>query len=195
MPFMNHVLTRAPAQFASQLVSRLASQLGRCPRCIRSCLAVAVTMWIVWLVASITVSRPEIPFGIAILAFALTGLWMAHLPAFGFRIALTQTGDQPRAGAACQATSPRREFVASLAKSMALVVVTTALPVRSWPSSLAKSASAFPANNARTAATAGSQNAWRPAKVLTPRSGGCGSGTAKEGADLFILLVSLRKFH
>ena len=57
MPFMNHVLTRAPAQFASQLVSRLASQLGRCPRCIRSCLAVAVTMWIVWLVASITVSR------------------------------------------------------------------------------------------------------------------------------------------
>jgi hypothetical protein len=28
--------------------------------------------------------------------------------------------------------SPRREFVASLAKSMALAVVTTALPVRSW---------------------------------------------------------------
>ena len=132
MPFMNHVLTRAPAQFASQLVSRLASQLGRCPRCMRSCLAVAVTMWMVWLVASITVSRPEIPFGIAILAFALTGLWMAHLSAFGFRIALTQMGDQPRAGAACQATSPRREFVASLAKSMALAVVTTALPVRSW---------------------------------------------------------------
>lgn len=191
MPFMNHVLTRAPAQFASQLVSRLASQLGRCPRCMRSCLAVAVTMWMVWLIASITVSRPEIPFGIAILAFALTGLWMAHLAAFGFRIALTQMGDQPRAGAACQATSPRREFVASLAKSMALAVVTTAL----LPSSLAKSASAFPANNARTAATARSPNAWRPAKVLTPRSGGRGSGTAKEGADLFILLVSLRKFH
>lgn len=191
MPFMNHVLTRAPAQFASQLVSRLASQLGRCPRCMRSCLAVAVTMWMVWLVASITVSRPEIAFGIAILAFALTGLWMAHLSAFGFRIALTQMGDQPRAGAACQATSPRREFVASLAKSMALAVVTTAL----LPSSLAKSASAFPANNARTAATARSQNAWRPAKILTPRSGGRGPGTAKEGADLFILLVSLRKFH
>ena len=132
MPFMNHVLTRASAQFASQLVSRLASQLGRCPRCMRSCLAVAVTMWMVWRLASITVSRPEIPFGIAILAFALTGLWMAHLSAFGFRIALTQMGEKPRAGAACQATSPRREFVASLAKSMALAVVTTALPVRSW---------------------------------------------------------------
>ena len=193
MPFMNHVLTRAPAQFASQLVSRLASQLGRCPRCMRSCLAVAVTMWMVWLIASITVSRPEIPFGIAILAFALTGLWMAHLAAFGFRIALTQMGDQPRAGAACQATSPRREFVASLAKSMALAVVTTALPgLAQQP---CEKCERFSGKQRTDCCDCAFSKCLAACKGPNPPIGGRGSGTAKEGADLFILLVSLRKFH
>lgn len=115
-----------------QALTLLVSKLGRCPHCMRSSFIVAGAAWTVCLVATAAISRLEISLSIAVVALGLTVLWIAHLFAFVLRTTEPQRTHGRRADAASGAAFPRRVFIAELAKSMGLVALATAFPVRSW---------------------------------------------------------------
>jgi hypothetical protein len=73
------------SRLADGWIARATALLGQCKRCTRSSMIAAVGAWAAALAALTLSGRPEIGLGLALLAFGLTALWLAHLAALTAR--------------------------------------------------------------------------------------------------------------
>jgi hypothetical protein len=114
----------------AQLLALLDHKIGRCPRCMKSAFISAAASWFLCIVA-FCVWQENHALALLILApLALTGLWLAHVAAYGGRVfaALraeyipTPARSGPTGGVP---TSSRRDFFWMIATAAAITVSAT----------------------------------------------------------------------
>jgi len=121
---------RTPATLAKLVV-----HIGMCPTCVRQAFLAAATAWCGCLPAAIVASRFNSPILVVAsltIAALLTGLWVAHIVAFGLRAALRATAKPMGAanvvGPGSERDSARRSFLGIMATAVSGIAIATVVP-------------------------------------------------------------------
>jgi hypothetical protein len=110
------------------LRSLIARKLGRCPVCIRLSLRLALAGWAAW-GAAIALHLPWLARACALgWATAMTGLWIAHLAAFGARAILIPSRVPASSTAPGLPPMPRRHALAAFLRAAALMALASTSP-------------------------------------------------------------------
>ena len=119
------MLVRTPATLA-----RFVVRIGTCPTCVRQAFLAAATAWCSCLPAAIMASIFNLPIVVVAsltIAALLTGLWVAHITAFGLRAALHATA-KPTGGPGAERDSARRSFLGVMATAVGGIAIATIVP-------------------------------------------------------------------
>ncbi|HWI26485.1 MAG TPA: DUF3624 family protein [Stellaceae bacterium] len=99
-----------------RMTDTLARTLGRCPRCMRRSLALALGVWPLAIAASALLGGTAATLSLIALALGLTALWLAHIAAFARR---AMGATLPRRDAGLH-SPPRRAALVGFARALAL---------------------------------------------------------------------------
>ncbi len=113
-------------QFLRRLRISSIGELGRCLFCIRAAFLSAICAWGTALAVMGTAPRLALAPVLAVVAFALTALWLAHLTAFAMRAARSQSQKVAACSRALTIGRTRRELIASFAKAFAGIAMASA---------------------------------------------------------------------